>query len=81
MVEEDVIIVQGKNKNKDSALEPGEETSQEGKMRPPVVVIAVTMKGCKGLHETLGLNRNSKTQMIFFFHKMNMPMLNKYTHQ
>lgn len=68
MVEEDVIIVQGKNKNKDSALEPGEETFQEGKMQSPVVVIAATMEGCEGLHE-IGLNRNSKTQMIFFFTK------------
>lgn len=67
MVEEDVIIVQGKNKNKVSALEPREETFQEGTMRSPVVVIAAIRKGCEGLHDTLGLNRNSKTQMIFFF--------------
>ena len=52
----------------DSALDPGEwgVNFQEGKMRSPVVFIAAVMKGCEGLHETLGLNRNSKTQMIFF---------------
>ena len=62
-------------------MEPGEETFQEGKMRSPVVFIVAVMKGCEGLNETLGLNRNSKTQMISFSRKMNMPMLNKYTHE
>lgn len=59
-------IVWRKNKYQDSALEPREEVFQEGKPWSPVVFITAAMKRCEGLQETLGSNRNSKTQMDFF---------------
>lgn len=58
-------------------MEPREEIFQEGKTWSPVVFITAAMKRCEGLQETLGSNRNSKTQMDFFFPKMKMAVLNK----